>query len=440
MMPKLRGAAAPLTLVLLAFPVCSSTAETHGRSVAVNEKYKIDERVILDVQKPGYLNFAVDPATKAPHLLISGFQAFGKDHLTSITGWDRGLTSTGELDTAVLNKEITWPNEARMVESKIFSGEGLLVAGGFLVPGKSTGAVTFVPWNHPENAVVLTTPKKGWYYHRTEEWDVNSDGLIDLVTARGTMPMVGKPDGELIWLENPGPASAGMPWKEHFIARGPDVHFRILNHALPASEKDLPLTIISTEFSTRKLTVLRRTEDGNFQNVVLDNTLGAAFDIQLNDLNADGKIDLLVTNHEPDSKASVFGYEFDPYTLKILKRHTLLTGIETRQKGIKQASPGTILAFHPTLSAGNASSKPWILVSGDGSQRAHLLVPENENGAENWSYREHVIWNAESTVGQSTVGDLDGDGRIEIIIPAYDKNKVAVFTVTPLKLQSPRRR
>jgi hypothetical protein len=437
---KLAGAVAPIVVVLMNLHLHASAEQSPKKSIVLNSKFTIEERAILDIKKPGYLSFVSDPVTRAPHLLISSFQAFGKDTLTSITGWDKGLATPQLLDTAILNSEITWPNEARLIDSKIFPSEGLLVSGGFLVPGKSTGAVTFVPWNHPDNALTLTTAKKGWYYHRTEEWDVNNDGLMDIVTARGTIPMMGKPDGELLWLENPGEVQLNVPWQEHIIARGPDVHFRILNHALTSQENKTPLTIIATEFSARKMTAFRQTAGGSFERTILDDTLGAAFDIQLEDLNADGRIDLLVTNHEPDSKASVFGYEIDSESLKIIKRHTLLTGIETRQKGIKQASPGTILAFHPVPGTIYAQAKPWILVSGDGSQRAHLLIPKHESDEQSWEYHEHIIWDAQSTVGQSAIGDLDGDGRVEIMIPAYDKNEIAVFTVTPHKSQSPRPR
>ncbi len=431
-------ALALLSVAVFSLPSVASERSENSRPVVLNDRFSLEQRTILNLKKPGYLSFITDPVTKTPHLIVSSFQAFGKDNLTSVTNWDKGLASPQLLDTAVLNNEITWPNEARMVENDIFQTEGLLVSGGFLVPGKSTGAVSFVPWNHPENARTLTTPKKGWYYHRTEEWDVNNDGLMDIITARGTIPMMGKPDGEMLWLENPGP-DVSSTWKEHIIARGPDVHFRILNHALPPASTKLPLTIIATEFSARKMTAFRLNTEGQFERTVLDETLGAAFDIQLNDLNADGTLDLLVTNHEADDKASVFGYEIDPVSLKISQRHTLLTGIETRQKGIKQASPGTVLAFHPTSGTNTASLKPWILVSGDGSQRAHLLVPQKDSDSKNWSYDEHEIWDAKSTVGQSAVGDLDGDGRMEIMIPAYDNNQVAIFTITPQKTQTRRK-
>ena len=226
--------------------------------VLSNEFFTLEKKGLLNINKPGYLNLVNDPTTKSPHLLVSSFQAFGKDNLYSIANWDKGLAAPELLETTNLNNQITWPNEARLADPQLFGFEGIVVAGGFLVPGKSTGAISFVPWNQPQNAHTLTSPKNGWYYHRSEEYDVNGDGLPDLVTARGTMPMMGKPDGELIWLENPGTNNSHSPWQEHFIARGPDVHFRILNKTPYKHATMLPLTIIATEFSARKLSVYQQ--------------------------------------------------------------------------------------------------------------------------------------------------------------------------------------
>ncbi|NBO37155.1 hypothetical protein EBU99_01085 [bacterium] len=408
--------------------LCAFSSSLALAKTFVTEDFTLEERSILSIKRPGYLSLAFDPTNQQNHLLISSFQLFGADSLFSVTNWQRGLAKPEELDTTLLNNNITWPNEARTANSELFAEKGILVSGGFLVPGKSTGAITFVPWAHPEDARTLTAARKGWFYHRTEEIDINEDGLQDIMTARAFKPMMGASDGELLWLENPGPQDSNQstPWKEHVIARGPDVHFRILR-----SSPDQPLTIFTTEFFNKRLTAHRLTSSGEFNHVTLDDQLGSAFDIQLSDLNADGTIDLLVTNHEGNEKASVIAYEIDHQTLKVKSKHTLLTGIPTRQKGFKASSPGPVISFTPTSKPGYATRKPWILVSGDGSQKAHLLVPNDDSNSNDWNYREYILWNPTSTVGQSAVGDIDGDGRVELFIPAYDANQVAVFTLTP---------
>lgn len=407
-----------------------SVSKVSAGEVVHTADFTLEERALLDIKNPGYLNVVRNPSSHESHLLVSSFQLFGSDHVFSVTNWKAGLTSAAELKTSILTKAVTWPNEARLAEKELFSEPGVLISGGFLVPGRATGAITFIPWHAPEKPLALTEPKKGWFYHRTESWDVNGDGHLDIITARAHKPVIGAHKGELLWLENPG--STFKTWKEHVIGEGPDVHFRVLPSSI-----SMPLTIISTEFSGKKLSAYRQTPQGDFTYKVLDDTLGSAFDVQVDDLNSDGQLDLLVTNHEADSKASVYGYEFDPTTLEIKARHTLLTGIETRQKGIKSASPGPVAAFFPTKENGTTTIKPWILVSGDGSQRAHILVPTHSTDTTNWNYSEYTLWNPPSTVGQSALGDIDGDGRMEIFVPAYDASKVAIFTITPKQTQRP---
>lgn len=415
---------------LLLLPLLSAhlPASANENDTSKTKPFILEERAILDVEKPGYLHVVRHPDTQQEHLFVSNFKLFGSDTLFSISNWSKGLAEPEELDIRIFNESTVWPNEARAASPQLMGQDGLIVSGGFLVPGKATGAVSFISWDKPKQATPLTTPRKGWFYHRTEELDVNGDGHLDLVTARAFKPMFGKPDGELLWLENPGTTNeiTQSPWKEHLIGRGPDVHFRVL----PQSA-NTPLTIISTEFSAKKLSAYRRQPDGTFEYTVLDSTLGSAFDIQLSDLNRDGRLELLVSNHESDAKASVFAYEFDPETLQVKTRHTLISGIETKQKGIQAASPGPIMAFHPTTRDGIQTNKPWVLVSGDGSQKAHLLVPQDDTDSGNWSYDESIIWNPKSTVGQSTIADLDQDGVLEIIIPAYDANKIGVFSLLP---------
>ena len=51
--------------------------------------------------------------------------------------------------------------------------------------------------------------------------DMNGDGLLDVLTARATKPIVGTQSGEMLWLEQPAsnPLS-GDAWTEHVISSG----------------------------------------------------------------------------------------------------------------------------------------------------------------------------------------------------------------------------
>jgi hypothetical protein len=46
-------------------------------------------------------------------------------------------------------------------------------------------------------------PPPGYFYHKSEWIDLNGDGKLDLLTARGTKPIIGTAGGELLWLEQP---------------------------------------------------------------------------------------------------------------------------------------------------------------------------------------------------------------------------------------------
>lgn len=82
---------------------------------------------------------------------------------------------------------------------------------GFLVPGKSTGSLSLVSATRNNNGSSipkfslskLTVDKPDWFYHVGKFIDVNGDGQLDIVTARGLSHIYGGGAGELIWLEAP---------------------------------------------------------------------------------------------------------------------------------------------------------------------------------------------------------------------------------------------
>lgn len=169
---------------------------------------------------------------------------------------------------------------------------------------------------------------------------------------------------------------------------------------------------------------------------LLDTSIGPAFDVTVVDLNGDGRLDLLVTNHVDNATQSgVFAYEAPlapaPLTNPALwTKHVLASGFIVREPGLPgtQAAPGSALPFTPC--AARASTKPFISVAGDGDQRAYVLVP-NSNNATDWTYSLQLVLDCGGTVGRQVAGDLNGaaDGCPELIVPCYDSSTVAMMTI-----------
>jgi hypothetical protein len=381
-------------------------------AIGRGDDFTIVNRGELKVEKPAFISLT------SSKLIISSFKLFGRDHIFTMPQNESELRS-GFL-TKILTDKIIWPNEVTYFDSSFFGVPGYLISSGFLLPTKSTGAISFLEESSGK-IIQLTTHKKGYFYHRAVFIDVTGSGRLDILTARAKISPLGITDGELVWLKRPKDPMKD-PWTEEVLAKGPDIHFRVF-----PDKKYSETLVVAAEFSNKQLKLLWIEKNGAVGARIIDATLGSPFDLDFYDLNNDGKKDLLVTNHQSDLKAAVFAYEI-PQDIKNGNwvRHTLLEGIETRQKGFNQASPGVAKAFHPDLK--NTRSKPWILVSGDGSQRVHLLVPQNED-SQNWNYSEKIILDTNSTVGEPVIYDIDGDGLTDFVIPAYDADKLYFLSI-----------
>jgi len=388
----------------------------------------------IQVDKPAFL-YLVPNGTQSTSLLITHFKIFGNGKITAVHRVGEELETLNQANVEVWNSTTAWPNEIHSVPDEIFGPHHFTVAGGFLVPGKANGSVKLFRCEIPEISLqdlctqysptkpsTLTQSKRGWWYHRVRWADMNGDNRLDMVTARARKPIFGGGKGELVWLEQPEDPMR-MPWREHLITTGPDVHF-----LLEDFNGDGFMDVLSTEFFQRKLS-LQYFQDGKWNSKVLDEDLGSGFDLSLVDLNNDSKPEVLASNHEADHKASIFAYEIPDNPINgDWKRHVLLTNIETRNKGQGQGSPGSAFAFYPNPSS--RSKKPWILASGDGSQRVHLLKPISQD-PNNWEYRESILIDVGSTVGQIAIGDVNSDGFVEVFVPAYDAGRIEVFTTKP---------
>lgn len=364
-----------------------------------------------NVNKPGFL-FAHDDGINSV-LLVTSLVPFSRDAIFEIK--NQSAESPAARSISIVTDAITWPNEVKALPSALGAKNWVSVAGGFLVPGKGQGNISFL--NLESRQVVKITETPNVFYHRVEWHDMNQDGRLDIVTARANKPMIGPATSEMLWLEQPESLFTGE-WVEHTMIKGPDVYFRgsDLDH-------DGNVDFLAAEFFGKKLSFIHQDlNTKEWKRSVIDDTIGSCFDLSFVDLNLDGKTDLLLTNHEKNAEMSaVFAYEIPDNIETKWKRHRLLTHIPTTQGGIGQASPGEAIAFSPSKAL--EPSKPWIAISGDGSQKLWILEPETQN-SDDWNYKASTPLETQSSIGRIEITDFNHDGYREIHVPAYDDNLI----------------
>ena len=207
--------------------------------------------------------------------------------------------------------------------------DALLVADGFLIPGKDRGGIYVV--NNPahkesEWSIELTDSfsTERWFYHKAVWVDLTGDGRRSILTARAKLRKVASTtsvraddssniyvdaiqeseveqnrpkNGQLIMLEMPKPHrfdvdtgtpleedgtafdafnTRHLPWKEHVLATGPDVTFAVAD----MDPNDDTIEILASQFFDEKVTLhsIRRgaTPEVIFSRVI-DDKPGAAF-------------------------------------------------------------------------------------------------------------------------------------------------------------------
>lgn len=313
--------------------------------------------------------------------------------------------------------------------------------------GDVDGKIVLLPVNGQSTPHVLTPTEsemRDYVYWNIVWADMNNDGWADVVASRTQGKEENVKSSELIWLENPGAMSLSKSsWTVHPITNGPDVNFRIMKVPLPAG--GTKNVIIGLGYWNHKMyAIWTENENEDWSRVdqikerVIDNH-DSFWDIQIADINADGRDDVIVSTYTWHSwRSSLFVYELPcDFQRDNWKRHTLIQGGNRLSDEPFNSGP-QIKIFHPIVrdSSNFVSSKkkPFILLSGDNDGYLKVLSPRSR-GASDWGYNQHVIFKARGPVGPVALEDLDHDGYMEILVPVVDSQRILFFTYKPTDYQ-----
>lgn len=349
---------------------------------------------------------------------------------------------------------MNWPNDARRVPDGVLPFQGLAVPQGFhpaLPPGRFS-IINLDDPGYPEYIVHQSTggppgdscddiTSKPRFYHDMEWVDMDNDSYRDLVTVRSSFKVAGAGSvcfftGELIWFKNPGPAiQPNVPWAEHVLLAGlgPDIaieSYDFQNDGIPE--------FVATSFFVQNGFIRLYAApigqpwssvdpvNGPFVRVknIANSTQGRPFDIRIVDLNLDGKMDILSTNHQPDNcfeptlepipgrvnvyEQPVSGDIFvGPWILRTIKdniRPNPTFPAPTAYPG--RLAPGKAVPFTPVRGL-QGKVKPWIVVGGDEASKVWLLTPKSPSKT-NWEYQSAVIFDINDAYGPGTTQTLMG--------------------------------
>ncbi|MGI9291992.1 MAG: hypothetical protein ACR2QG_12060 [Gammaproteobacteria bacterium] len=343
--------------------------------------------------------------------------------------------------------QVVWPNEVSVVPDGILPFSAVAVPEGFHVSNPPNGRMTIINVDDPNkqsyDVDIISQLAPGQseclggvprFYHEAKWFDMDGDGLKDLVTVRAgfkATPGLCFPVGEVVWFKNPGAAlDPNVEWDEfivHSAANGPEITL-----GLHDFEGDGVPEIVANNFfgqgfiNGAHIEIYGAPIGDDWTDVdlstnpiriaTLSNDQGEPFGVRLVDLNRDGKVDVLATNHQGDNckikntipgriyalEQPVSGDIFnDPWTTHILKDNIRPNvSVPVQSSGPGRLAPGLAQAIWPAP-IDEATKKPFIVSGGDEASKVWLLKPTSED-PNDWNYESSVIFDINEYYGPNT--------------------------------------
>jgi hypothetical protein len=150
---------------------------------------------------------------------------------------------------------VTWPNLVNKAPASVFGSAGVIIAGGFLVPGKTNGGIWF---SGADGKIIELFRGKDYFYHTVAFYDVDQDGKMDMLSCRASKGLFSDGRGDLVYLQPIDRAKPLGKWKETIIGRGCDTFF-----VLEDVNGDGKIDLLAAEFWGKQMTLIESV-DGRF--------------------------------------------------------------------------------------------------------------------------------------------------------------------------------
>jgi hypothetical protein len=345
-----------------------------------------------------------------------------------------------------------WPNETARVPDGVLPFEAIVSPQGFLSTPRP-GRLTLINLDDPERAEYIidqssfvpprckpgSSDNQPWFYHDARFIDMDDDGLRDVVTVRSSLITGGgfcAPSGQLVWFRNPGKRlDRETEWDEHVLVDvdpkpgGPESNMNVHDF-----DGDGIVEIVGTHFfkydaiTVYGAPVGKRWADvdpskGPFvrQKDIMRGQ-GNPFAVEIVDLNLDGRVDVLTSNHQGDqcfavtktetpgrsiaieqpADGDIFNSDWQVHVIKDNIRAT--PTFPEPERGPGRLAPNRAVAFWPARSM-QGKTKPWIVLGGDEAAKVWILKPKSE-AQNDWDYDSAVIFDINDFYGPNTTQTL----------------------------------
>uniref|UniRef100_A0A7S4NQU5 VCBS repeat-containing protein n=1 Tax=Paramoeba aestuarina TaxID=180227 RepID=A0A7S4NQU5_9EUKA len=346
---------------------------------------------------------------------------------------DQVASNPNDIKYEKIDGSFEWPNLISYVPNGTIVGCPQVIAmvpDGFLVPGKGTGGLYAITTSTNKNGdtlysknISLVEQENGWFYHMVEWRDVNLDGRMDIISARAKSDLVsGTFQGELIWLEQPKSNPLGGAWEMEVLAQGPDVLFAIADF----DKGDNIFQLYAAQFFSSSLSLYDVLE-GDKPRVVSQVEifpLPSPYDIKIDDLDRDGKLEILCTEHLGGAGGNVTSFTIPPndyHTPDAYVQTQLMSGYTVTEPGNNQMAPGFVTLMHPDRDG--EALPPNMFVAGDGSQSAYYMTHKGD-----LEYDQELIIDVDGVVGIVASANMGPKGENQFFVPDYDGNYILIYS------------